>query len=66
MANRPALITKADATRLFKAAKDAGYDRARFMTYPDGRTEVVVEAFRPIATDAASDWDDILDAPESA
>lgn len=43
MAKRPALIQQADATRLFKAARAAGYARARLITHPDGRIEVVGE-----------------------
>ncbi|MER9875238.1 hypothetical protein [Mesorhizobium sp. M0195] len=62
MANRSALITQADATRLFKAAKLAGYDRAKFVSYPDGRVEVQVETTRRGAQsgDDASEWDDVL------
>ncbi|RWC04309.1 MAG: hypothetical protein EOQ56_04835 [Mesorhizobium sp.] len=62
MANRSALITQADATRLFKAAKLAGYDRAKFVSYPDGRVEVQVETTRRAAQsgDDASEWDDVL------
>ncbi|MER9634251.1 MULTISPECIES: hypothetical protein [unclassified Mesorhizobium] len=62
MANRAALITQADATRLFKAAKLAGYDRAKFVSYPDGRVEVQVETTRRGVQggDDASEWDDVL------
>lgn len=63
MANRAALITQADATRLFKAAKLAGYDRARFVSYPDGRVEVLVETVRSAAhvrDEDQNEWDDVL------
>lgn len=43
MAKRPALIPQADATRLLKAAKAAGYGRARLIRHPDGRIEIVAE-----------------------
>ncbi|MDQ0512705.1 hypothetical protein QOZ99_003617 [Angulomicrobium amanitiforme] len=43
MARRPALIPQSDATRLFKAARAAGYARARLISHPDGRLEIVGE-----------------------
>lgn len=43
MAKRPALIPQSDATRLFKAARAAGYARARLIGHPDGRIEIVGE-----------------------
>ncbi|MFG1287914.1 transcription factor iiib subunit [Xanthobacter versatilis] len=43
MAKRPALIQQSDATRLFKAARAAGYARARLITHPDGRVEIIGE-----------------------
>lgn len=43
MANRPSAITQSDATRLFKAARAAGYTRARIIGHPDGRIEVIGE-----------------------
>ena len=63
MGNRAALITQADATRLFKAAKSAGYERAKFVSYPDGRIEILVETLRPDALRAGgapNEWDDVL------
>lgn len=42
MTNRSAL-KQGDATRLFKAAKAAGFGRARLITYPDGRIEIIGE-----------------------
>ena len=43
MANRQAAIKQTYATRLFKAAKQAGFGRARLITYPDGRIEIIGE-----------------------
>ena len=43
MANRRSAIKQTDATRLLKAAKAAGFARARLFTYPDGRADLVVE-----------------------
>lgn len=36
-------IRQRDTTRLFKAAKAAGFGRVSVMNYPDGRIEVVGE-----------------------
>lgn len=41
MAQQPPLIRQSDATRLLKAAKAAGYARARLIRHPDGRIEIV-------------------------
>jgi hypothetical protein len=63
MSNRPALITQADANRLLKAAKSAGYDRVRFLTYPDGRSEVVAETACRLSDKQsidANEWDEVL------
>lgn len=43
MANRQAVIKQAEAKRYFKAAKEAGFGRARLITYPDGRIEIIGE-----------------------
>lgn len=46
MADRPKMrgqICQADADRLFKAAMRAGYNRAKFVSYPDGRIELIAE-----------------------
>lgn len=43
MANRPAIIKQSDATRLMKAAKAAGFPRARIILHDDGRIEVIAE-----------------------
>lgn len=50
MAKRQALIQQADATRLLKAAKAAGFARARLIRHPDGRVEVVAEGAEAAAT----------------
>lgn len=50
MAKREALIPQSDAARLFKAARAAGYARARPIRHPDGRIEVVGEDTQDIAT----------------
>lgn len=43
MANQPAAIKQTDATRLLKAAKAAGFGRARLIKHPDGRIEIIGE-----------------------
>lgn len=43
MANRPGQLRQTDATRYLKAARNAGYSRARVITHPDGRIEIVAE-----------------------
>lgn len=40
MANRPATLRQSDATRLFKAARAAGYDRAELTVYSDGTIKI--------------------------
>jgi hypothetical protein len=62
MSKRAALITKSDASRLFQAAKAAGYDRARLVTHPDGRVELLAETLRENERgDAgANEWDEVL------
>jgi hypothetical protein len=52
MAKREALIPQSDATRLFKAARKAGYARARLIRHPDGRIEVIGEDTPEIAAAA--------------
>lgn len=42
--NRQPAIKQTEATRLFKAAKAAGFGRARLITYPDGRIEIIGES----------------------
>ncbi len=62
MANRPAFMTLADAARIFKAAKSAGYNRTKMVSYPDGRREVVAEIVTQETIDAelSSEWDEVL------
>ncbi len=48
MSRRPALIPQSDATRLFKAAKAAGYERARLIAHKDGTFEIVGEPAEPV------------------
>jgi tRNA(Phe) wybutosine-synthesizing methylase Tyw3 len=59
MAPRMSPITKSDATRLLKAAREAGYRRARVIGHPDGRIEVVADD-PPEANAPGSDWDEVL------
>ncbi|TPN49355.1 hypothetical protein [Mesorhizobium sp. B1-1-7] len=62
MSKRAALITKSDASRLFQAAKAAGYDRARLVSHPDGRIELLAETMRDGDRAAAggNEWDEVL------
>jgi hypothetical protein len=64
MANRVALIRKADAARLLRAARESGYKRARVIVHPDGRVEVVADDVAGTDPDAAdqkpNDWDEVL------
>ncbi|TGP24996.1 MULTISPECIES: hypothetical protein [unclassified Mesorhizobium] len=62
MSKRAALITKSDASRLFQAAKAAGYDRARLVSHPDGRIELLAETLREgESSDAGgNEWDEVL------
>jgi hypothetical protein len=39
MANRAAAITQNDAKRLFKAARQAGWDSVKITVHPDGRLD---------------------------
>ncbi|WP_180901220.1 transcription factor iiib subunit [Martelella soudanensis] len=43
MANRRAEITQAEMRRYFKAAREAGFERARFVRHPDGKIEIIGE-----------------------
>lgn len=62
MANRSAFMTLADATRMFKAAKSAGYNRTKVVSYPDGRREVIAEIVTQTQIDAdhSGEWDEVL------
>lgn len=44
MARRTALVTQAEANRLFKAAYNAGYSKTRFVVHPNGRFELEAES----------------------
>lgn len=46
-------IKQTNATRLFKAAKAAGFDRARLIAHPDGRIEMIGENGAAPETDIA-------------
>ncbi|RUW01099.1 MULTISPECIES: hypothetical protein [unclassified Mesorhizobium] len=63
MANRAARITEADASRFLKAAKSAGFERARIVSHPDGRIECTVEMLAPSAErgDKPNEWDEVLE-----
>lgn len=43
MSGRPAQFRQADVKRALSAARAAGYARARVITHPDGRIEIVGE-----------------------
>ncbi|NBN64750.1 hypothetical protein [Pannonibacter tanglangensis] len=61
MKKRAALIPQADATRLFRAARAAGYGSARITVRPDGTIEVEASetpAERP--TQDNNSWDEVL------
>lgn len=60
MANRPAIISKADATRLLKAARDSGFRRARVTAHPDGRIEVEADDPPEGSPAAKGEWDEVL------
>ncbi len=60
-----ALITQADAKRLFNAAREAGFDAARITLHPDGRIEVVAafsETIPITSTGESNSWDAPLKA----
>lgn len=61
MANRVAAIKQADAKRLFKAALEAGFERARIILHPDGRIEADAALSETAAnSNAGNTWDDVL------
>jgi hypothetical protein len=61
MANRLAVIKQADAKRLFKAALEAGFERARIILHPDGRIEADATLSDTAANSSAGNtWDDVL------
>lgn len=61
MKKRNALIQQADATRLFRAARAAGYGSARITVRPDGTVEVEAsETPQVSAPQEANSWDEVL------
>ncbi|PZU85012.1 MAG: transcription factor iiib subunit [Shinella sp.] len=54
MAKRQSIILQSDANSLFKAARAAGYSRARFINHPDGRTEFIGEDGSSPVVDASA------------
>ena len=52
------MIKQADASRLLKAARSAGFSRARIITHPDGRYELVAENGSTAAELDANEWAD--------
>lgn len=61
MAYPKAAITQKDANRIFKAAKNAGFNVAKIILHPDGRMEASA-SLNNAASDVQSDntWDDVL------
>ncbi len=61
MKKAKALLPQADATRLFRAARAAGYGSARITVRPDGTVEVEASEM-PLVTPPQEDnsWDDVL------
>lgn len=61
MANRQAAIKQADAKRLFKAARDAGFETATITLHPDGRIEAAASFSETAASlNSGNTWDDVL------
>ena len=55
---RSSIFTQSDASRLFKAARSAGYGRARLIGHPDGRIELIGEdASDGVTTSPSEDLD---------
>lgn len=52
MARQPPLIRQADASRIFAAARKAGYSRTTLIRRPDGQIEFVCEEAEVKAADA--------------
>ena len=57
MSNRPAIVTQGEASKLFKAARAAGFDRARIIRHLDGKIELIAETIdaAPLP-DALEEW----------
>ncbi len=61
MAKRAAPLKQADATRMFRAARAAGYGAARIIIHPDGRIEVEASETETIKKNSESNsWDEVL------
>jgi allantoicase len=56
----PALIKQTDAKRLFKAARDAGYENAKITIHPDGQIEAVASFAEQARASSDNSWDDVL------
>ncbi len=59
MAKRSALIQQSDATRLLKAARAAGYNRAS-LRITEGTIEIVGELVEIGDAQSTSSWDEVL------
>lgn len=55
--SRRSPCTQATATRLFKAASAAGFERARLVIHPDGRIEVIGETGACVETPVENAFD---------
>ncbi|MGU3576718.1 hypothetical protein ACLBWZ_14365 [Brucellaceae bacterium C25G] len=63
MARSVSLIKQHDATKLFKAARAAGFDTAKILLHPDGTVEASGSMFdedSATAKNNKSSWDDVL------
>lgn len=52
-------LTRAGVTRLLKAARDAGYRRAKVTAHPDGRVELEADDPPPTGPEP-NEWDEVL------
>lgn len=60
MAARQAAIKQNDAKRIFKAARDAGFDAAKIVIRPDGTIEATATFAEVASVPAGNSWDDVL------
>lgn len=56
MEKRTKFIRQGDATRIFRAARNAGYARARLITHPDGRIEYADNSAAPSEASPFEQW----------
>lgn len=64
MANPKAVITQKDASRLFKAAMNAGYSNAKIVLHPDGRLEASASlSSASVVAVSENSWDETLNGP---